>query len=561
MKIKKITLILLSIFCVSFILWGCEKKENDNNIKDKSVIFQGKVNPSSLNYVMSIDPRTLDQCRSIDYYSSEILTNIMEGLTRLEVDENGNDVIKSAGAESWNVSDDGTVWNFKLRDMNWSDGKKVTVDDYIYGITRTLRPEVASPYAFLLFSIKNAEEFNSGEVGEHDLGVKKIDENTLQIQLKNPTPYFLNLTYFKVMYPLRKDIVDSNENQYGTESNAMVYSGPFIINNWVHDVKIQLTKNPQYWDKDSVKLDSVNIDIIKDGQEVMKKLYDGQLDLAKVEDKGWAEKLDATEKFKVKKGYEGSTNYVMFNQTDEYFKNDKIRKAFILATNREAICKAVFSNFAEPALGWCPPGIQIGGDNFRDLVQYNPIGTLRQQYPDPKELLIEGLEELGKDTDVSKIKIKYLQSEIGNKIKFYTSIEKKQIEDVLGVTLDIEECDWTTFQRRIREMDYQMATQSWRGDYNDPSTFFDMWVSTAGIVPTGWINDKYDELVKTATRTNDQEERTKLFLEAEKILVEQDAVISPITWMIKNIYVNKNIKDVNIPMLGPVDFKYTYVEK
>ncbi|MGL4731817.1 MAG: peptide ABC transporter substrate-binding protein [Clostridium sp.] len=553
MKIKKTIKVFVMIALSMFLLIGCNEKKQD---KEKDI---GK-EKGHLQIFLESEPKTLDQSKSVDTYASQVLTNVMEGLTRIEVGENGEDVIKPAGAKEWMVSEDGLVWTFKLRDMKWSDGIPVKVEDYIYGITRTLSPEVNSPYAFLLYSIKNAEEFNMGQVSRKDLGLKKIDESTLEITLEEPTAYFLNLTYFKVMQPQRRDIVEKYGDLYGVDYDYMVYTGPFIISSWVHDNKIELTKNDNYWDKDEVKLDKVTMKIIKDEKQKMNDMLDGNLDIADVYDKQWIEKLDKSNEFNVTKGYDGSVNYTLFNHQDKYFKNDKIRKAFIVATAREEACEDVFKNLAEPAMAWCPPGVQVGKSEYREKANYSPVSSLQEKYDNPKELLIEGLKEIGEDENPKKHTFIYLQSNVSDRSKYYVELEKYVLEKELGVNIDIQYVTWPEFQKRTRTMDYQMAAQSWMGDYNDPSTFFDIWTSTAGIIQNGWSNERYDTIIKEASKINDQEKRIELFKEAERILIEDDSVISPSIWKIKNIYIRKEVKNFNKPMWGTVDFKYTYIE-
>ena len=147
----------------------------------------------------------------------------MEGLTRIEQDKDGKDVIKAAGAEKWDTNADKTVWTFHLRDYKWSDGKAVTAKDFEYAIKRALNPEVGSTYAFILYPLKNAQQYNSGKAKVEEVGIKAIDEKTLEFTLEKPCPYFLDLTYFKVMYPQREDIVKAQGDKFGTEANTMVF--------------------------------------------------------------------------------------------------------------------------------------------------------------------------------------------------------------------------------------------------------------------------------------------------------------------------------------------------
>ncbi|WP_242838448.1 peptide ABC transporter substrate-binding protein [Clostridium ihumii] len=558
MKIRKMSKIIISLVMASVVLSACSTKQ-PKNIKENQGDAKVK-HKSNINVMIEAEPRTLDQAKTIDTYSSDILTNVMEGLTRIEIDENGNDEIKAAGAESWNVSEGGKVWTFKLRDMMWSDGKKVIPEDYIYGITRMLSPEIASDYAFLLFPIKNAEQFNSGQARAEDLGIKKISENELQFTLEQPTAYFLKLTYFRSMNPQRKDIVEKEGDMYGSNANNMVYTGPFVISKWVRNSTIELVKNENYWDKESVKIDKITMKHFENENDKLNAFLDGSIDIGEFYNNTFRNTLDENKEFIKKEKYEGSTSYTLFNQHDKYFKNENIRKAFIIASGREQMPKEMSSNLGKPATGWCPPGVKVILNDYRDKVEYSPVENLKNSYGDPKELLEVGLKQLGLDETPSNHTFKYLQAEGSERTKQYAEHERNVIEKTLGVNIEVEYVDWNTFQQRTRQMKYQMACQSWTGDYDDPSTFFDIWVSTSGIVPTGWSNAKYDELIKNANRSIDEDERTELFKQAEKILIEEDGVISPLIWSKKSTYIRKNIKGFMKPMWGNMDFKYVYKE-
>ena len=555
MKSKKILASLLALSMVTSVaLVGCGNKGESG----KGAASGEMDKDQYLNLELRAEPKTIDQSKSSDLYSSQVLANCQEALTRIIQDENGQDKIEPGIAESWKASEDKTVWTFNLRDAKWSDGQAITAKDFVYGITRTLDQNTASPYAFLLYPIKNAEEFNSGKVKAEELGVKAIDDKTLEFTLKSPCAYFLDLTYFKVMQPQRQDIVEQNGDRYGSEANTMMYSGPFVISEWVHNNKVEFTKNPEYWDAKNVKLEKATMKIIKDESARMNELYNGSLDMAAVSKPEWIEKLDATGQYEAKKGYDSSTTYTFFNQNDKLFSNAKVRKAFIIAEDRENKIKTLRKGLGEPALSFVPPQVQIGGEEYRDKVKDLPIKDLMDENPDPKALLIEGMKELGLGEDPSTINIKYLQDGTDARAKEMAEFQQQLYREKLGVNLEVDYVEWAQFQTRTDNMDYQMASAGWTGDYNDPNTYLDLWVTGTKNVPTGWSNPKYDEIIDKASQTADPEERTKLFKEAERILIYEDGVISPEVWKYKSTYVRKYVKNYTSPMFGKPDLKYTY---
>jgi oligopeptide transport system substrate-binding protein len=556
MKSKKILASLLALSMITSVaLVGCGKGKETG----AGTAANGEADTEQyLNMFLQSEPKTIDQSKSSDSYSSQILANCQESLTRIVQDENGKDKIEKGIAESWETSEDKLTWTFKLRDAKWSDGKPVTAEQFVYGITRTLDQNTASPYAFLLYPIANAAEFNSGKAKAEDLGVKAIDEKTVEFTLKSPCPYFLDLTYFKVMQPQREDIVKKYGDQYGSEAESMVYCGPFKISEWVHNNKVEFVKNPEYWDAENVKLDKVTMKIIKEESARMNELLNGSLDVAPVVKAEWIEKLDGTGEFENRRGYDGSTTYTFFNHKDKLFSNAKVRKAFIIAEDRENKIKTLRKGLGEPALGFVPKSVQIGGEEYRTKVNELPIQKLIDENPDPKALLIEGMKELGLGEDPSKITIKYLQSGTDTTSKEYAEFQQQVYKDKLGINVDVEYVEWAIFQQRTDELDYQVAGIAWTGDYNDPNTYLDIWTSDAGVVPTGWSNPKYDELIAKAGKSNDANERAELFKEAERILLYEDGAISPEAWRFKNTYVRKYVKNYTAPLFGTVDLKYTY---
>ena len=561
MKSKKLVAVVLTLaMTATTALVGCGGTKSETG--------QTSAQPDKdqyLNLVLAQEPKTLDPSKSTDLYSSQVLSETQEALTRIEQDANGKDVIKPAGAEKWDVSPDGLTWTFHLRDFKWSDGQKVKASEYEYAIKRTLDPKTASQYSFLLMPIKGAAEYNDPKKNASPdvVGVKALDDKTLEIKLEGPCAYFLNITYFKVMMPQRKDKVDAAAGKFGTEANTMVFSGPFTITNWVHGNKVELAKNKEYWDAKSVKLDKVTMNIVKEEQTRMTELLNGSLDSLAVSKPEWTQKFDQTGKFNVIKGYEPSTSYIFTNEKVKLFSNVKVRKAISLATDREGIVKTLYNGLAYPAYGWCPPSLQIGGKDFRKTVNYEPIKTLAEENKDAKALFIEGLKELGMDPDPSKITFNMLEAGTDQTSKQFAEFQQQMFQKALGVTVKVEYVEWPVFQKRTDDMQYEMASMAWSGDYNDPMTEFDMWESNAGIVPTGWSNPKYDELVKKAGSlgADKNDERADLFKQAEKILLYDDAVISPTVYRMRNTYRAKYVKNLMSPLFGSgSEFKYAYTQ-
>lgn len=513
-----------------------------------------------LNLILQSEPKTLDASRATDSYAASVLVLTNEGLVGAESDEKGMDKIVPAGAESWTTSPDGLVWTFNLRkNATWADGKPVTAKDYYYGITRTLDPKTGSSYAFLLYPIKGAEEFNSGKGDIKNVGVKVKDDYTLEITLAHKTSYFLQLGYFKVMYPLREDIVKKYGEGYGSEGSQILSNGPYILKEWAHNSKVVLEKNPKYWNAKEFKLDKINYNIVNDLNTQMQLVVNGQVDMGAADKPEWVEQFTKSGEFNNIKRYALGTNYNIFNIKNKYFKNRKVRAAFILAMDRDELNKVMFHGYFEPAYGFVSKGIAIGDKDYRAVVP-EPLKKLKAENKDPKALLIEGLKELGMDPDPSKVTISYLSSSTNDWQKKYSELLQQMLKKKLGVNVKAEFVEWPVYQKRNQELDYDMGGQAWTADYNDPNTFLDMWISNANIVPTGWKSAEYDALLKKAAATDNNDERIKYFEQAENLLLYKDCVISPTLYRVKNLYIRKYVKGYKPTTIAPYNFKGVYIE-
>ncbi|MCM1992451.1 peptide ABC transporter substrate-binding protein [Oceanirhabdus seepicola] len=511
-----------------------------------------------MNVFLDHEPKSLDPSRSSDMYSNQILTHIVDGLTRIEQDENGDKIVPGI-AESWDVSDDGLVWTFHLRDAKWSDGEKVTAEQFEYGLKRTLNPDTGSKYAWIITPvIKNAAAFNTGECTAEEVGVKVIDEKTIQYTLEIPAPYFLDLTYFRVLFPQRKDMVEKYGEGYGSEAEHMISNGAFTLESWIHDSEVTFKKNPEYWNAEEVILDKINMSIISDRSSRYNTLLTGDIDLGPVAAPEWIEKFNAMDDMVYNESVKPSTSFQFFNQNGRYFKNDKIRKAFIIAYNREKYIDVQLNGMAMPAYAWIPPTVQISGVDFRDKANSAPVQRLIDENPDPKALLIEGLKELGESENPSDMTIRFLKGSTTARSKQAAELEQQMFQNTLGVNLEIDFMDWAIFQEKTDNMEYELAGMMWTGDYNDPNTFLEMFTSAAAMTPTGWVNKEYDKLIADAAKTIDQEERLKMFKRAEEILIYEDANICPTNYDIEPTFTRTYVKGYMKPLFGGMDLTKAY---
>lgn len=476
------------------------------------------------------EPATLDPSRCNDAVGDTILINVMEPLIRIEQDENGENVPTGAGAETWESNEDGSVWTFHLRDNNWSDGQPVTAEDYVYGIQRILDPEVGSPISFLLSDcIKNGNAVNTGEMPVSELGVKALDEKTLEITLEGPTPYFLSLAYSKAMYPARQDIAESLGDTYGADAAGLVFNGPFVVTQWTHNSQFVLEKNDSYWDKDNVGLDSITYMIMGDENSRYNSFENGSLEIVTVGQPEWIDRFNEKDDVTFTEYVTPSVRFHFYNTQDPIFQNEKIRKAFTLALDRDDVVDTIYHGTMLASYSWVPQGV-ASGETIPDYSARGtaPLTTLIEENPDPKALLLEGMEELGLGSDPSTLDITFSFGGTTQWLRNYGEYLQAVYKEALGVQIELEFNEWGTFQSLINSGDYQVGYQVWSIDYNDPMAMLSLFVTNAGAIPTGWSNEEYDALVAQAGREMDDEARLALYQQAENILVHDAGVVCPV---------------------------------
>ncbi|MBP1743368.1 MAG: hypothetical protein H6Q58_346 [Firmicutes bacterium] len=512
-----------------------------------------------LNVAMNAEPGTLDPSRATDTYSSIVIAEVEEALTRCEQDDKGKDVIQPAGAESWKVSDDGLTWTFKLRDNKWSDGQDVKAEDYVYSMMRTLDPETASSYTGMLNPIKGAEAYASGEGKAEDVGIKAADDKTLVFTLESPCAYFLNLTYFRLFTPQRQDYVEKYGDTFGSEADTIPSCGPFVIKSWTHKSEIVLEKNQNYWDADSVKLSKVTYKILEDEQARMNEILNGTVDIGTAESKEWKDKFSGTGDFDVISGYEPTTECMIFNTKDKMFSSVKIRKAVSAAIDREDYVETLYPSTRTAAYSFCPPTLQIGTEEFRTAAGSEPVRQLIEEVTDPKALFTEGIKELGLGSDPAKITLTITAAGPNAKTKQIAEYNQQMFQEALGCKVDIEYVDPASMGKTIGTGDFQMVTAGWTGDYNDPMTEFDIWTSHGGLNFGRWSNEKYDQNIEAASATQDQAKRLGYFKECEEILILKEAAIAPLSFKQRSQYERKYVEGYMSTLFGSsMELKYAY---
>ncbi|WP_046214743.1 peptide ABC transporter substrate-binding protein [Paenibacillus wulumuqiensis] len=505
---------------------------------------------------MSAEPPTFDPAQAKDSQTNTALKLMYEGLTRMGADGNPAPGV----AEKWDVSEDGLKYTFHLRDnATWNNGEPVTAEDFAYAWEHVLSPDTApaSEYAYQLYYLKNGEAFNTGKIKDFSqVGVKVVDEKTLEVTLENPAPYWLGLTSFYTYYPVNKKNVEAND-KWAAKADTMVTNGPFTLTTWTTGQQLAWTKNDKYWDKDNIKLNTITASLVNSGATEYSSYQSGQLDYAGAPtgeiptDQIPAAKQQFPDQFQAK-GI-ASTYYYEFNNKEKPFDNAKIRKAFAMSINRQAIVDSVTLGGQIPAFGFVPPGIKGQTDEYR---AEHKDSYFKEDAAQAKTLLEEGMKEEGYTT-LPPITLIYNSSEAHQKIALAIADMWKTN---LGVDVKTENQEWSVFLNNRQSGNFQVARAGWTADYNDPMTFMDMWVTGGGNNNAGYANPAYDKLIDDAKATQDSAKRMADMSQAEKMLVEDDMVIMPIYYYTSISLVKPNLKGIVVDFSGAVDFSKAYFE-
>lgn len=497
-----------------------------------------------LNLAIGSEPPTIDPALATDSTSGAIIKNVFEGLTAM----NNEGEVLPAAAESWEVSEDGLTYTFTLRDGNvWSNGDPVTASDFEFAWKRVLNPETASQYASILYVLEGAEAYNSGE-GEADaVGVTAVDEKTLEVKLANPTSFFLELTAFYTYMPVHQATVEADANWALDAGDAYVSNGPFSLQEWAHSSHYVLVKSDSYWDAENVALDTVNVQIIEAESTANAEFQAGGIDY--LGSPYSTVSLDAIDLYRANEELNiapyAAIYWYKLNTTDEVTSNVNIRKALALAIDRQGLVDNITKGGQLPALGLVPPTI----DGFEDDRGY----FADADYDAAKEYLATGLEELGlADASELTINISINTSEAHSTIAQF--IQEGWAQN-LGINVNIDNTEWQVYLERLNVLDFQVARLGWIADYNDASSFLDMYrTADSGNNDTGWENEEFKSLIDQASAEQDPAVRTDLQLQAEAIIVDEMPVI-PLYYYTNLYVVQDHVENMSPDALGNINLK------
>ncbi len=535
---KRTLVLILALTVLVTVFAGCGSSSNSTS--------SGK----AISATIASEPKTLDPSLNNSVDGGNYILCGFEGLATIGKDG----TIVPGAAEKWEISSDGLVWTFHIRkDAKWSDGKDLTSNDFIYSWKRTVDKETAADYAYYIYFIKNGEKINSGEADINTLGVKAINDKTLEVTLENPCPFFTEIVAFPVLVPQREDIVSKDASKWALDPKTYIGNGPYKLTSWEHDSKITFEKSDTYWGKDSIVAPKIEWYLMNDQNAILSAFKNGQVVYAK---------NIPTDEFAAEKE---AGNLIILPLLGNYyidlvnnkppFDNPKIRKAFSLAIDRNYLVEKVRKGGETPASGFVPYGIADVKQepDFRTTAG-DLISAKQEDYQkniaEAKKLLAEAGYPDGKGLP----KITYgLNTGAGHE-PVAEAIQQMWKEN-LGVEVEILAQEWNVFQQSRKDGVYSINRNGWLGDYLDPSTFMDVFTTGNGQNNAKYSNPKYDELISAARKETDATKRIQIFHDAEKILME-DSPIAPLFFYTQPVVVSKDLQGVVNTKLGWVIFNW-----
>src|SRR5699024_11182935 len=440
-RVKQKFVLLLVALGLTMLMTACGFSDSDE--------ANGEDDNKVLNLSLKNDIPDLNQVLTTDAISFDILNNIMEGLYR--IDENNDP--QPAMAEDVDISDDKLTYTFHLRDdIKWSNGEPITANDFEYSWLRAMHPDTSGSYADILSDyIVGGEEYYEGEVDESEVAIDAKDDQTLEVELKEPTPYFLGLTAFATYFPLNEDFIDEvGDDGFALDEDSILYNGPFVMTDYDQAQGVKLEKNDEYWDKDKVNLDEVNLDVIKEDSTGLNLYESGDLDRVYLSSED-VDSFEDDDEF----GTETEFNswYLLFNFEEEPFDNLNIRKAFQMGYDPEKLTDTILRNGSEPAYGLVAKGVEgVNDQTFREIA-----GDLTgPDFDKAKEYLEKGIDEIG--GELPDIELLTADDTIAEDTATFLQSE---FEENLDVEVDITTKPYSGRLDAMREDDYQMGISKW----------------------------------------------------------------------------------------------------
>ena len=544
MQKKKIVGLVMALGLAGLFLTACGKQQTTSKQQE-------------LRLSASAPLDTIDISKATGYGQTG---NVFESFYRL-----GKNGQPTAGlAKKATVSADGLTWTFTLRNAKWSNGDQITAQDFVYSWRRSLTPKTASPYAYLFSGVKNADAISKGKLPVEQLGIKALDNKTVEISLEKPIAYFKVLMAYPLFGPQNQKVVEKYGKKYATNSKYMVYSGPFVIKDWTGTSdKWSFQKNPNYWDKKQVKLDKISYKVVSNPNTGYELYQQDKLDMTPLSSQQVKNYKNSSEFKQYPYSYVAFLAY-NFNATNAANKkalnNQNIRRALSLALDRKVLTKKVFGDGSQVPTGFVANDLaknpQTGVDFSKEQAVTKTVAydaNLAKKYW-RKGLTETGLKELtfnilaSSDTPTNDALTQYLQSQ-------YTKV-------LPGLKVKVQNIPGKSALERARKGEFDIYVSGWGGDFNDPITFLQIPLTGTSYNYGNYSNSEYDRLIAKATNedANDKLARWNDLVAAAKLFNSQQGV-SPLYQQTTAYLQKKRVKGIIHNTAGTQwNYKYAYLK-
>lgn len=547
LHMKKRYIISLILVASMFVLAACGGgKDTASDASDKQV----------LRVIESTEIPLMDTSLATDGVSFTAMNQVFEGLYTLD----SKDQIIPAAAEAMpQISKDQKTYTIKIRDnAKWSDGSDLTADDFIYAWRKVVNPKSGAQYSFLYRDVvANASDIIDGKKDPKELGVKALDDKTIEIQLTQAVPYFNSLLTFGPFYPQKEAYVSKEGKDFAKDSDHLLYNGPFTMSDWSGTSKSwSFIKNDNYWDKKNVKLDRIDVQVAKEPGSAVNLYNTGKVDRAPLTG-------DYASQYKDNKEFVAEPDsyvyWLKFNQKQSDVANVELRKAIAKAINKEALADTVIANGAVPINGEIPNGFAQNpktGKDFRedsgDHLTYN-VAEAKEHFAKAKQQLGKNeitLELVGDDQEFAKKTLEFIQSELETNLD--------------GLKINLKTVPYKNRLALDKAQDYTVQLSRWAPAYKDPMTYIASWQTDNNYNNMSYSSPAYDKLttdISTTLATN-PEARWQAMLQTEKVLLDDDAAIAPLYQNATAVLEKPYVKGVVKHLFGaPYSFRWAYLEK
>lgn len=508
---KRVLAAFLSMAMVAGLATGCGTPGGGKSDGDSA---DGKV----FRYAVNTLPTTLDPTKGQSIGDNEIQHAVTEGLTRNTAGD-----VKPGIAESWDESEDGLTYTFHLRkDAKWSDGEPITAADFEYSWKRLVNPETASPYAFIGDCLKNGQAIEQGKMDVEELGVKAVDDTTLEVTLEHPTSYFLSLIGSSGQFaPLRQDIVEKYGTDFAATSEKNVYSGPFVMTSSEDNVWT-FAKNDNYWDKDSINLDKCELNYVENTDTQLSMYEAGDLDYVQVPTAYVSDYKDKADVFA-----NGNVDFCYINSKSDnpVLGNKNFRLALNYALNRNDYNKLANADTYTAFNGLVFPGLQAKGTTYGEAYDLNSYSyPLDGDQDKATEYLNAAMQELG-IANASDITVEVVTTDADSSKRIVETLQE-QWQNALGINVKIRQVTYADIYGKVfPEHDYEIGYGGWGSDYDDPYSYLELFKSDSSYNYSQYENPEVDQLLTASQDEPDTDKRMDELNQAEQDILADGAFV------------------------------------